>query len=129
MRFSLFVHMERWNDQVSHRELFENLTELTLMAVSIALAFLAVRIFEFGALNVWWDSNAYGSIVWALLGFHTVHLLTDVLDSIAFAVLLFTGPLDESHFADLSENSLYWYFVVAFWLPIYGLIYLAPRLA
>ncbi|GAB6898524.1 LLM class flavin-dependent oxidoreductase [Kineosporia succinea] len=32
MRFSLFVHMERWDDKVSHRELFENLTELTLMA-------------------------------------------------------------------------------------------------
>ena len=32
VRFSLFVHMERWDDQVSHRQLFENLTELTLMA-------------------------------------------------------------------------------------------------
>ncbi|NEB07889.1 LLM class flavin-dependent oxidoreductase [Streptomyces coelicoflavus] len=32
MRFSLFAHMERWDDKVSHRELFENLTELTLMA-------------------------------------------------------------------------------------------------
>lgn len=32
MRFSLFVHMERWDDSVSHRQLFENLTELTLMA-------------------------------------------------------------------------------------------------
>ena len=32
MRFSLFVHMERWDEQVSHRELFENLTELTKLA-------------------------------------------------------------------------------------------------
>ncbi len=32
MRFSLFVHMERWDDSVSHRQLFENLAELTLMA-------------------------------------------------------------------------------------------------
>ncbi|MGW5147288.1 LLM class flavin-dependent oxidoreductase [Rhodococcus koreensis] len=32
MRFSLFVHMERWDESVSHRQLFENLTELTLMA-------------------------------------------------------------------------------------------------
>ena len=32
MRFSLFVHMERWDDSVSHRQLFEDLTELTLMA-------------------------------------------------------------------------------------------------
>ncbi len=28
MRFSLFVHMERWDESVSHRQLFENLTEL-----------------------------------------------------------------------------------------------------
>ena len=32
MRFSIFVHMERWDESVSHRECFENLTELTLMA-------------------------------------------------------------------------------------------------
>ena len=32
VRFSLFVHMERWDEQVSHRQLFEDLTELTLMA-------------------------------------------------------------------------------------------------
>ena len=32
MRFSLFVHMERWDETVSHQELFENLTELTLIA-------------------------------------------------------------------------------------------------
>jgi alkanesulfonate monooxygenase SsuD/methylene tetrahydromethanopterin reductase-like flavin-dependent oxidoreductase (luciferase family) len=32
MRFSLFVHMERWDESVSHRECFENLTELALIA-------------------------------------------------------------------------------------------------
>jgi flavin-dependent trigonelline monooxygenase, oxygenase component len=32
VRFSLFIHMERWDDSVSHRQLFEDLTELTLMA-------------------------------------------------------------------------------------------------
>lgn len=32
MKFSLFVHMERYDEEVSYRQLFENLTELTLMA-------------------------------------------------------------------------------------------------
>lgn len=32
MRFSLFVHMERWDETVTHRQMFENLSELTLMA-------------------------------------------------------------------------------------------------
>lgn len=34
MKFSLFVHMERWDEEVSHRQLFEDLTELTLLAES-----------------------------------------------------------------------------------------------
>jgi cytochrome c oxidase subunit I+III len=30
---------------------------------------------------------------------------------------------------DASENAMYWYFVVIAWLPIYAVIYLAPRIA
>jgi cytochrome c oxidase subunit I+III len=65
--------------------------------------------------------------VYFLLGLHSVHLITDVGDSIVLAVLMFTGPLEGTRFADVSENSVYWYFVVAAWVPIYAIIYLAPR--
>jgi cytochrome c oxidase subunit III len=99
------------------------------VAIAMAVVFCVIRIFEFRTLNVWWDSNAYGSIVWTLLGFHTTHLVTDLADTVAFEVLLFTGPFQEAHFVDAAENSLYWYFVVITWLPVYGFIYLAPRLA
>jgi cytochrome c oxidase subunit III len=98
------------------------------IALLFGLLFGVVRIFEFRNLNVWWDSNAYGSIVWTLLGFHTLHLLTDLLDSSALAVLLFKGPLEENHFTDAADNALYWDFVVIAWIPLYVLIYLAPRL-
>ena len=101
------------------------------MAVCIvfALAFNIVRALEFTTLNVRWDSNAYGSIVWLALGFHTVHVVTDFLDSSVLAALMFVGPVDEHRFVDVSENALYWYFVVLTWLPIYAVIYLAPRIA
>ena len=98
------------------------------IALAFALAFNIVRAFEFTALNVRWDSNGYGSIVWVLLGFHTTHVLTDFLDSAVLTVLTFVGPMDEHKFVDVSENSLYWYFVVLTWLPIYALIYYAPRI-
>jgi cytochrome c oxidase subunit I+III len=93
-----------------------------------AAAFNIIRFVEFGALNVRWDSNGYGSIVWVLLGFHTTHVVTDLLDSIVLAALIFFGPVDEHRFVDVSENAMYWYFVVLSWLPIYALIYFAPRL-
>jgi cytochrome c oxidase subunit I+III len=95
--------------------------------IAFAVAFLIVRIFEFRALNVSWDTNAYGSIVWLLLGLHTVHLLTDFGDTLVLAVLMFTGPLEGRRFVDVAENAVYWNFVVAAWLPIYAVLYWAPR--
>jgi cytochrome c oxidase subunit I+III len=100
------------------------------MAVCLlfALAFNIIRVYEFANLNVRWDRDAYGSIVWLLLGLHTTHIVTDFLDSGVLALLMFIGPIEEHRFADVEENALYWYFVVLAWLPIYGVIYWAPRL-
>lgn len=99
------------------------------IAVAFALAFTVVRFFEFSTLNVRWDTNAYGSVTWVLLGFHTVHVLTDLLDSVVLDMIMFTGPVDEQRFVDVSENAFYYYFVILTWLPIYGVLYLAPRIA
>ncbi len=99
-----------------------------IVCLAFAAVFNAVRAFEFAHLNVMWDHDAYGSIVWLLLGLHTVHIVTDFLDSTVLAVLMFTGPVEERRFVDVEENAVYWYFVVLTWLPIYGVIYWAPRL-
>lgn len=98
-----------------------------LVSIVFALAFTTIRVFEFGALNCSWDANAYGSVVWALLGFHTTHLVTDLLDTIVLTVLMFTGPVEGKRFVDVSENAFYWYFVVLVWVPIYAVIYFVPR--
>jgi heme/copper-type cytochrome/quinol oxidase subunit 3 len=99
-----------------------------VIALLFAVAFNVVRGFEFAHLNVSWTRNAYGSIVWGILGLHTTHIVTDFLDSSVLAVLMFTGPIEEHRFADVEENAVYWYFVVLAWLPIYGVVYWAPRL-
>lgn len=98
-----------------------------IVTLLFGLAFAVVRIFEFPALNCRWDQSAYGSIVFLNMGLHTVHVVTDVIDTIVLIVLMFVGPVEGRRFVDVSENGLYWYFVVAFWLAIYAVIYLAPR--
>jgi len=98
------------------------------ICLGFAIGLLVVRVFEFSALNVRWDTNAYGSAVWMLLGLHTAHLLTDFYDSVVLTALTVTGPWEGKRFVDVSENAMYWYFVVIAWVPIYGMIYLAPRL-
>jgi len=98
------------------------------VALVFALAFNIVRFLEFSQLEVRWDTNAYGSVTWFLLGLHTTHVLTDFLDSSVLAGVMFFGRLDENRFVDVSENAMYWNFVVVSWLPIYAVIYLAPRI-
>jgi heme/copper-type cytochrome/quinol oxidase subunit 3 len=100
-----------------------------VVADLFAVAFCIVRVFEFKHLNVSWDSNAYGSITWTLLGFHSFHLVTDLADSVVLTVLMFTRHgLEPTRFVDEAENAFYWYFVVLSWLPIYAVLYWAPRL-
>lgn len=90
---------------------------------------LIVRVFEFSAVNVRWDGNAYGSVVWFLLGLHTTHLLTDVGDTLVLTALIFTRHGHNGRrFSDVSDNAFYWDFVVLTWLPIYFVLYWLPRL-
>jgi len=99
-----------------------------VVADLFALAFVTVRVFEFGQLNVSWDSNAYGSATWTLLALHTVHLVTDFMDTVVLTVLMFTRHADQPRrYVDVAENAFYWYFVVLTWIPIYLVLYWVPR--
>jgi cytochrome c oxidase subunit III len=100
--------------------------DIVIMSVAGVLP-LILRIFEFQALNVGWDQNAYGSIVWILLGLHTAHLLTDVGETIVLTALMFTRHGHGRRFADVEDNAVYWDFVVISWVLIYVLIYWFPR--
>ena len=91
------------------------------------LALCAVRWLEFTTLNVRWDESAYGSCVWMLLGLHTFNLVTDVIDTLVLTAVMFKQPLEGKRFVDIAENSGYWDFIVLTWVPIYAVIYWAPR--
>lgn len=93
-----------------------------------AIVFLAIRAFEFARLDVYWNTNAYGSILWTILGLHTAHLLTDAFDTAVLTAMMFAKPVEGRRFVDVSENCLYWDFVVIMWLPIYFVVYILPRL-
>jgi heme/copper-type cytochrome/quinol oxidase subunit 3 len=100
---------------------------LLLVCLGFGVAFTIVRAFEFTTLGCSWDSNAYGSIVWLIMGLHTTHLITDVVDTGVLTAIMFRRHVEPRRFVDVSENALYWYFVVLSWLPIYAVIYFGPR--
>ncbi|WP_124076864.1 cytochrome c oxidase subunit 3 [Burkholderia gladioli] len=99
-----------------------------LASTVFALAALVLRGFEFGALRVDWNTNAYGSVIWLLMALHTTHLITDAVSTGVLAALFHIGPLEGRRFPNASENALYWYFVVGSWIPIFATVYGAARL-
>jgi heme/copper-type cytochrome/quinol oxidase subunit 3 len=104
-------------------------TRLLLIVMSlVALLVVGIRFYEFTTLHVRWDTNAYGSMVWFLLGLHALHVITDAGDTIVLAVLMFTRHGHGKRFSDVSDNAFYWYFVVFTWIPLYLLIYWFPRM-
>ena len=95
----------------------------------MGVALLVLRGYQIEALAFRWDANAYASMFWALIGLQTLHLLAGVGENVLFVVLMFTGPVEKKFMVDVHVNGLYWYFVVVVWLPLYVLIYWAPRMS
>jgi cytochrome c oxidase subunit 3 len=115
-------------DKESKRMDVRRVRFLLIVFYAISLVVCAVRVWEFIALQVKWDSNAYGSIVWALLTLHTVHVVTSMAEGLTLTVYVFLRPLDDRHALDLEVTAVYWYFVVASWIPNAILIYLGPHI-
>lgn len=99
-----------------------------IVMTALAPVPVVLRALEFTTLNVRWDQNAYGSVVWMILGLHTLHLVTDIADSAVLTALMFTRHAHGKRFSDVEDNAVYWDFVVLSWVPIYALLYWFPRL-
>ena len=116
-----------WLDKAAKaRDLRASRLGMAIMT-AIAVVALVIRGFEFPHLNTHWHDTAYGSVTWALIALHTTHVVTDFADTAALGAFVFTHEVDGKRFTDVSDNAHYWNFVVLSWLPLYALIYWAPR--
>lgn len=98
-----------------------------LASIVLAILFLGLKAYEFSHKPYRWDDHAYGSIVWLVLGLHTLHVFSVLLKSSVMAVLAFRGFFTRHSYVGVQVNGLYWHFVVVIWIPIYVTIYLSPR--
>jgi len=115
-------------DKRAQQEKLEPVRLLLIVMTLIAVVLVVIRYFEFRAMHVAWSDSAYGSAVIVLLGLHTVHLVTDLYDTVVLTVLMFTRHGHSGRrFVDTSENAVYWNFVIYVWLPFYLLLYFGPR--
>jgi cytochrome c oxidase subunit 3 len=98
-----------------------------VVVVLLSAVCVVLRGFEFAALNTRWDSHAYGSIVWALVGLHSTLLGIDLIETGVLTALTFSGSLEQKHYTDIEDAALYQFFLSLVWVPIYLLVFLGPR--
>ena len=98
-----------------------------VIATLFGVAAAVLRWFEFQALNVRWDSSAYGSAVWAIVFAHTTLLVTDCFESGTITAIFFGDRVQPRHFSDVEDSALYERFLSLSWVPLYLLVFLAPR--
>jgi cytochrome c oxidase subunit III len=117
-----------WISKAAHRfDLGAVRIGLTVAAVVVGV-FTGLRIVEaVSSLNVKWDSNAYGSAQWLILGSHFTLLLIEFVEVTGMAAIFWLAPLEEKHFSDAADMAFYWYFMVLSWIPLYVLCFFVPR--
>lgn len=98
-----------------------------LICLLVGLATTVLRFYELPAVKIRWNSNAYGSAVWAVLLSHLIHLIVETLEVFILSVYIFNRRLDAKHRLDLTVLAVYWYWVAAVWIPLYLIVYIGPR--
>jgi cytochrome c oxidase subunit III len=96
------------------------------VATVLGAALLAVRCFEFRALPFQWDTHAYGSVFWTILGVHTFHVAAGVVENLLLLAVLVRGPVEKKHFVDAEASGILWYFTFAEWVVAFPILYLEP---
>jgi cytochrome c oxidase subunit 3 len=116
-----------WVDRAARRKERRGVQIGLVLCMVLGLGFSVLRGFEFRAVHTQWDSHAYGSVVWTLLGLHTLDLVAEVLETLLLMVVALLGPMTDHLFLDISDSAPFWYFAAVVWVPIYAVLYIVPR--
>jgi heme/copper-type cytochrome/quinol oxidase subunit 3 len=94
----------------------------------LGIIFMLMRALEWKSLNFTWASDAHGSIVWAILFLHSYDVVADLLMTAVLIVIVASGRYGPRQRIGVHVDSVLWYFLVGIWIPLYAVIYWAPRL-
>jgi cytochrome c oxidase subunit III len=99
-----------------------------LISMILGITFLALKIVEYSQVEYFWDSHAYGSIIWTMVVFHSSHVLSVILKTFVVLALAQKDYWTQDRCQGIKINGIYWHFVVIIWIPLYITIYWAPRI-
>jgi cytochrome c oxidase subunit III len=95
----------------------------TASAVVAAVGFIVLSVHGYTRNDFTIATNAYGSIYYAMTGFHLLHVFAGVIVLSALLVGMRSPALRVNQRAGAEAMTYYWHFVFVVWLGIWGTIY------
>ena len=124
----LSIPMVAWIERASKRFDLRAMRVWLPVATIVCFAFVGLRIVELvSSIHVKWNSNAYGSAMWLVLGSHGTLLLVEASELAGIAAMFWFAPIERKHFSDVADAMFYWYFMAAAGVVTYVLCFLLPR--
>ncbi len=100
----------------------------TIVPIIMGVVFLALVIIDFSKLTINWSTNAYGSIIWFLVGYYVLFVFTSLVEDFVILVWGILGHFNSEHHSAVEIDGMNWYFTVAIWIFVYLTVFLSPHL-
>jgi len=98
-----------------------------VISIAVGLIFLYI---QYGiivpSLGYKWSDHAYGSVVWVIIGMHTLHVMAATGETALLFIYSLFKPVVKKHLLDFRCTAVYWYFVALVWVPFYFIIFIEP---
>ena len=107
-------------DRDNVRGLIRNL----LLALGLGAIFVAGQVFEFTHAGMRIGDLAFGSVFFALVSFHAVHVLAGMTVLGLNLVRAKLGDFNDSRHTAITAGTWFWYYVTAIWIVLFIVLYL-----
>lgn len=95
-----------------------------LVTILLALAFLGLQLLDWVQAGFAVSSHAYGTMVYAMTGFHGLHVIAGVLLMLVILGRMAQGAYGDGNVDGPEAVGYYWHFVDAVWIGLYATIFL-----
>jgi heme/copper-type cytochrome/quinol oxidase subunit 3 len=117
-----------WADRAAWHMKTRQVVIALSICLGLGLLLIVVRFREFSAFYFRWDDNAYGSIVWTIMGMHLLHLIVGTAENVIMLAWLVRHGMDRKHARDVRVTAVYWYWIAAIWVPLWVILFIGPRM-
>jgi heme/copper-type cytochrome/quinol oxidase subunit 3 len=98
------------------------------LSALMGLAFLAYTAKDFNDLTFGWRDNAYGSIFYTIVGLHALHVAIGLCMNAIVEIKAWQGKFTAERFTTVEVFALYWHFVDAVWVFVFGSLFLSEAI-